>query len=276
MGLVVALAIVGVVMLGLLVTLALVWVAWEANAPLPDKPQVIKAQNMPEVRFEHFPDPVVPQNIVENLLPFVEQPPPGFAPPPFLQPPREPFRAEGPLVTLDLKAKINWLRDQAIDLGGNDMGNMPMGEQTFAGIKFNVQGGAILLGGRPEPPSGRPLEVGGIPVMAKCKRLYAFHTAHYAIGAKAEIGGYKLRYEDGQTTTLPIVFSEDVSDWFFGSMPPVERARIGWTGRNGASDITFYVSRYENPHPAKTIASIDVYATNAGAAPACVALTIEQ
>ena len=175
-----------------------------------------------------------------------------------------------------MKGKINWPRDQAIDLGGNHLGDMPMGQQTFAGIQFHIQDGAILLGGRPEPPSGRPLQVAGIPVKTTFKRLYAFQTAQYTIHGKKEIGGYRLNYADGKSAVLPIIYGEDVSDWFFGMTPQVERARLGWSGRNGASAISFYVTRYDNPHPQKTVTAIDFFATNIGAAPACVALTTEQ
>jgi hypothetical protein len=204
---------------------------------------------------------------IEPLLPFQEK---------LILPPREPFRAEGRLVCLDLKGKINWPRDQAIDLGGNHLGDMPMGQQTFAGIQFHIQDGAILLGGRPEPPSGRPLQVAGIPVKTTFKRLYAFQTAHYSIHGKKEIGGYRLNYDDGKSAVLPIIYGEDVSDWFFGMTPPVERARMGWSGRNGVTAISFYVTRYDNPHPEKTVTAIDFFATNVGAAPACVALTAER
>jgi hypothetical protein len=206
-----------------------------------------------------------------------DPPPPPVAAPP-APPQREPFAAQGRLTTLDLKRKINWLRDEAIDLGGNDLGNLPMGESTLAGVKFNVQGGALLLGGRPQPPSGRPLLMTDIaPAPGKFERLYALHGAHYALfGQTTTIGGYRLNYRDGATADLPIVYGEDVTDWFFGEESRVERSRVGWIGRNGASEITFYVTRYDNPHPAKEVVAIDFYATNAGAAPLCLGLTIER
>lgn len=210
-----------------------------------------------------------------NVPPFEDLPAPFFDRPPQ---PRPPFQAEGKLVTLDLKAKINWQRDEAIDLGSNDLGNLPMGENVYAGVKFNVQGGAILLGGRPQPPSGRPLDVAGIATPnAKFKRLYAFQGAHYGTGREIEIGGYRLHYDDGLPAVLPIIYGADVTDWFFGAtVPTADRARHAWSGRNGASDITFYVSRYDNPHPEKTVARIDFYATNNGAAPFCLGLTVEE
>jgi hypothetical protein len=75
---------------------------------------------------------------------------------------------------------------------------------------------------------------------------------------------------------LPIIYGEDVSDWFFAMNPQVARARTGWSGRNGASAVSFYVTRYDNPHPEKKVTAIDFFATNTGAAPVCVALTLEQ
>jgi hypothetical protein len=234
--------------------------------------------------FPGFDEPPVelPHGFIgRGELPEFQVDPPAFvAPPPAPPAPlqREPFAPQGRLLTLDLKPKINWLRDEAIDLGDNDLGNLPMGESTFAGVKFNVQGGALLLGGRPQPPSGRPLLMADIaPAPGKFERLYAFHGAHYSLfGQIATIGGYRLIYRDGTSADLPIVYGEDVMDWFFGEHSRVERSRAGWMGRNGASAITFYVTRYDNPHPAKEVAAIDFYATNAGAAPFCLGLTIER
>jgi len=266
----------GLLAVGLLVCIALVaglafWIVSDlapqapiaAGAPVqnPDEPLPFLEPDWP-----NQPDPLLQGDMIAPLLPFMEKP----------LSPREPFQAQGRLVQLDLKSKINWDKNESIDLGGNDLGDMPMGEQTFAGIKFNVQGGAILLGGRPSPPSGRPLEVAGIKVDAKFKRLYAFQTAQYSVASKIEIGGYRLRYDDGTSANLSIVAGDDVFDWFFGRTPDAERSRTGWSGRNGASAIAFFVTRYDNPHPQKTVAAIDFFATNNGAAPVCVALTIEQ
>ncbi|MCI0741981.1 MAG: hypothetical protein L0Y72_23355 [Gemmataceae bacterium] len=189
---------------------------------------------------------------------------------------RGPFQTQGKIVPLDLAGKINWARDEAIDLGGNHLGDLPIGEQTFAGVRFKIQHGALLLGGRPDPPTGKPLEIGGIKAPAKFQRLYAFHGAHYSIFGPKEIGGYRLRYDDGQSTVLAIVYGSDVTDWFFSFNPPADRSRLGWSGRNGASAISFYVTRYDNPHPEKTVVGVDVFATNVGAAPVCIALTVEE
>jgi hypothetical protein len=263
----------GILLVAALVVGLAVWVyveaAWEeplvrepAFAPMEQKKLVDEAPPR-----DWFPPDKAQAPWIEPILPFQENP---------ILPLREPFRAEGCLVCLDLKGKINWARDQAIDFGANHLGDMPMGNQTFAGIQFHIQDGAILLGGRPAPPSGRPLQVAGIGVKATFKRLYAFQTAHYSIHEKKEIGGYRLNYADGKSAVLPIIYGEDVSDWFFAMTPQVERARPGWSGRNGASAISFYVTRYDNPHPEKSVTAIDFFATNIGAAPVCVALTMGQ
>src|SRR5262245_8302562 len=133
---------VGLLMIMLVVGGVFFWLAFEA-APEPMAVAPPMAVDVQEERvwvqndFAREPDR---PPWVDQLLPFQEKPIELF---------REPFRAEGRLTTIDLKDKINWRRDEAIDLGGNDLGDMPMGESEFAGIKFNVQGGAILLGGRP-------------------------------------------------------------------------------------------------------------------------------
>jgi hypothetical protein len=266
----------GLLAAGLLVCVAVVaglvfWIVSDLTPPAPiaagPPAQILEdpAPFLAEPDWPNRPEPLL-GDMIAPLLPFVEK----------TVVPREPFQSQGRLVQLDLKGKINWAKNEAIDLGGNDLGDMPMGEQSFAGIKFNVQGGAILLGGRPSHPSGRPLEVAGIKVDAKFKRLYAFQSSQYTVASKTDIGGYRLRYDDGTSRHLSIVAGDDVFDWFFGRTPEAERSRTGWSGRNGASAITFFVTRYDNPQPEKTVAAVDFFATNNGAAPVCVALTIEQ
>lgn len=47
------------------------------------------------------------------------------------------------------------------------------------------------------------------------------------------IGNYVLHYEDDSTITIPIVYGEDVRDWWNWNKPPeVTRGQIVWSGQN--------------------------------------------
>src|SRR5262249_7810867 len=122
----------------------------------------------------------------------------------------------------------------------------------------------------------RPLQVKGIAVNGKFRSLFAFHTAHHSTADGVKIGSYQLTYQDGQQAAFPIVYGEDVLDWWHIFQPNAERPRIGWTGANSESSIQFSVTRYDNPPPDKVVTSIDIYSTQAGACPCCVALTVAR
>ncbi|MFO0965329.1 MAG: DUF4339 domain-containing protein [Gemmataceae bacterium] len=213
--------------------------------------------------------------------------PPTRIDPPVVMPPAKggtlvtpasdpPKTLPGGFTQLDLRPFINWRRGDGIQVKGNDLGNLPDGPNTLAGVPFNVQGGAVVLGGSVFARD-RPLAASGIVVNRRLKNLHALHLAHFPATPGAMIGAYVLRYQDGSSAELPIVYGEHVSDWWKAWTPPAGVTRLAWTGSNLASpDIRFYATRYSNPAPAKIVASIDFISRNAGSCPCCVALTIEE
>ena len=81
--------------------------------------------------------------------------------------------------------------------------------------------------------------------------------------------------------TVPIVYGEDVRDWWHEHRSPLTRAKLGWVGMNPKArlflkSLRLYVSLWENPHPQKKVTRIDYISTNAAAAPFCVAMTVEE
>ena len=87
----------------------------------------------------------------------------------------------------------------------------------------------------------------------------------------------------GKTETIPVVYGEDVRDWWFNeNAKGVSRGKVAWTGDNDAATglqcrIRLYLTTWENPHPGKKIATIDYQKTapDSAAAPFCAAITLE-
>src|SRR5262249_46842466 len=155
------------------------------------------------------------------------------------------------------------------------------GEHSLAGVKFTVGERLILLRGH---WIDQPKQVEGIKVGTRFSRLHTLHAAHWE-GEKEEVTGYyRLNYEENSRHTIPIGFGRDVGKWWYqrGCSKVPSGAVLAWEGENEDArkscnaTIRLYVSSWENPDPARKVASIDFTATSSLAAPFCVAMTIEE
>ncbi len=155
------------------------------------------------------------------------------------------------------------------DEGENDMRHLPTGKQTFEGIEFDVIDPAAndrraCLG--MAQADGYASQV-TIPVNNKAQSVYFLHTLS---GGAAPVGWYTFHYEDGTHKTQYILNENNISSWF---MPAPNSAHVGgnegkkrppylrvaWQGPNGKFDnVGMFVYGWNNPHPDKTITSIDV------------------
>lgn len=225
-----------------------------------------------------------------------------------------PFRPKGKVIPLDLDEG----GDRTLPLGalGNpldDLPGLPRGEQTLAGVEFNIGNRPIQLGNQYLPMA--PEKVEGIPVHRAVSRLYVLHgngvadpytgfpnrpaLADYrprpfrsgavdGVTDGTTIGYYRVRYEDGGDEWIAFAEGEDVRDWC--SWFPVSplRGTVAWkafnevtadraqaTGRE-PEPFCLFVGGWENPHPERKIAAIDYLATGTSAAPFCVAITVEE
>jgi len=184
---------------------------------------------------------------------------------------------------LDLQAKANHkLKDQfpGADFLGNDLGGLPQEEQTLEGVKFKIGPGYIVLGSA--RLAAKPDKVEGIKVGKRFAKLHILHAAAWFPDDNAAIGEYTITWEDDTSVTIPIIYGEDVSDWWFidGSPEPT-RAKAAWKGENDASKamgkgIRLYLTTWENPKPDKKVKTIDFSSTKTtNCAPFCVAMTLE-
>jgi hypothetical protein len=196
---------------------------------------------------------------------------------------------------LDLKPYCNQKRGDNMEsnFDGNNLAKLPGGEQTFGGVSFQIEQGIIQLGST--VLETQPEKVAGIKVERKCARLHILHATQYGGGPNKEgnpwfvkdgtmIGEYCVTYEDKSSVNIPIVYGEDVRDWFFvgGEMETV-RSKIVWKGENEWSTavgakIRLYLTTWKNPMPDKKVLSIDYVSKKAEtvAAPFCVAMSLED
>jgi hypothetical protein len=175
-------------------------------------------------------------------------------------------------------------------LPGNNL-SVPTGVQRLGEAEFQIGGRIMQLGSTLLPD--RPLEITGIQVG---KPFLKLHLLHATMGGayRAEQGGqddrfvedgtvvaqYEVHYEDGSQQTIPIVYGQDLRDWWnWDGSKPVTRAQVAWTGNNPAAaphnvSLRLYATTWENPYPEKTVAAIDFISANTAAAPFCIAISL--
>jgi hypothetical protein len=174
---------------------------------------------------------------------------------------------------------------------GNDLGALLKSGRTFSGVNFKFGKGVIQLDS-PLLAQKKPSKVEGIKVGKTCAKLHIIHATGYGnaqqgsplhIADDTKIAEYKIHYDDGTSATIPVVYGQDVRDWWYNKdSPGVTRGKVAWKGSNERAkelnnEIRLYMATWENPHPNKKVATIDYLKTGDGpAAPFCVAITLES
>jgi hypothetical protein len=199
------------------------------------------------------------------------------------------------LVYIDLNSKVNQKLTENLGTGaeGNNLKELPTGEQAFGDVKFKIGDGLIHLGSK--VLDKLPEKVEGIKIDGKLAKLYILHATSFGGGPNKEgdpwfvkddthIGEYRVNFEDKSSEMIPIVYGQDVRDWFYvEGEKDLTRGKIVWKGENvratqvGAK-IRLYLTTWENPKPDKKVISIDYVGRKdeTVAAPFCVAMTLER
>lgn len=189
---------------------------------------------------------------------------------------------------VDLRKSVNMhFRDEIagdkkggwFDQGGNDFARMPLGRRTFAGVPFTIIDPAenngksvIILYGKERDYF--PKAVSGIPVGRKAARIYMLHTMGWGAHNEKALT-YRIRYTDGSSLDIPVIGERDISGWWGAKAVP--NAKIGVESSNSEKDqISMQCFRWVNPHPGKTIRSIDILSAQESAVPAIAAITVEE
>ncbi|MBS1371152.1 MAG: hypothetical protein HPZ91_14465 [Lentisphaeria bacterium] len=116
-----------------------------------------------------------------------------------------------------------------------------------------------------------PEKVEGIPVNARARAIYFFHSAGYCRRGM-KVMSYRIRYADGTQLELPVFAGEEIADWWLSAAGTLKN-RIAW--RNSA-DRGFYLHEWRNPEPEKAVASVDLLSANGPAIPIVIGITVER
>ena len=165
---------------------------------------------------------------------------------------------------------------------GNDLSSLPKGVQEFGGTPFDVRGLIQLAGSRSVEITGviYPEAVRGIKVYRKGQHVHFFHSAAWHAEAGTVIGEYAIHYADGQTKTIPIVYQQNVIDWWEGpDAEPPSAAEVVWEGGNDRTlgmGLSIQLCKYtwQNPLPDVEIETIDLVSASVESAPFLIAITV--
>ncbi|MBM4085402.1 MAG: hypothetical protein FJ272_11480, partial [Planctomycetes bacterium] len=162
------------------------------------------------------------------------------------------------------------------DQGDNDARAIPLGQQTWRGIPFDIvnpeaNGGrscvALKGRGREDLPPRATFQVG-----RKCDTLYFLHGCAWAGADGTEVGRYVVAYADGKTADVPLRAGREIVDWW--KPGDTKESVAGWRGRNAQSDrIGLNIFPWPNPRPESAIERISLESSGKGPLPILVAVT---
>ena len=152
------------------------------------------------------------------------------------------------------KNVFSWMTSKR---AGDDLRSLPVGEQTFAGIRFNVidadknrRKAIVAVSNRKDFP--RNVE---IPVNEKAGAVYFLHTSSKPTSENVA-GAVSLVYEDGTKATRYMLMGKQLTYWWFSELK-TNYSGIAWYGENEVSKgIGLSWCAVDNPNPEKKITKI--------------------
>jgi hypothetical protein len=195
---------------------------------------------------------------------------------------------------VNLKDKFNHkLSDRFHNSGEDNTLGLEPGKKKLGDIEFQIADGVIQLGSK--TVADDPEKVEGIKVGQKFAKLHILHACGYGGGPNTSgtvgyvaddttVGEYKVYYDDKTTETIPIVYGQDVRDWWYlEGEKETSKAKVVWKSENEQAKaakcgIRLYMSTWKNPKPDKKVVAIDYIGRKAdtAAAPFCIAMTMEE
>lgn len=147
------------------------------------------------------------------------------------------------------------------DRPGNDMRELPTGDQVFHDIPFKVIDPATnqrraVIG--VSTLAGFPGSV-EVPVNDLAASVYLLHSSSDNIPSNVA-GAITFRYEDGTSASQYLMKGKHVTNWWFSSLKN-DYAGVAWWGPNLCSTkVGVCWANVENPKPDKKISSLVVHA----------------
>lgn len=183
------------------------------------------------------------------------------------------------------------LDDDWLVTAGANLQSFPRGMQRLAGVDFDIRGLIQLAGTSLYDESEMdeeakktyyPERIENIPVQLYCHDIHFLHAASWWAEAGETIGLYRIHYENGYTTDVPIQYLVTLRDWWTAQDDPLPKdADIAWKGQHDPAKkagchILVFKFTWHNPKPELRVASIDFISLFKSASPYLIAITVQQ
>jgi beta-galactosidase len=193
---------------------------------------------------------------------------------------------------VDLAKQANIYRSENGWFGNprRSLKDLPIGEQTFAGVRFNVYEfptspvpTAVALKAK-GLPDGLP-EAVEVPVNRKADALFLLHTARLDQHRNQKeikenkqfvMARYTVTWADGRSEDIPVVAEVDIDHWVQKRPAALPGAQLAWSGTYAGSDESAAVwsKQWTNPRPEVEIRSIGLaYGPDRRGVPVLLAVT---
>jgi hypothetical protein len=167
-----------------------------------------------------------------------------------------------------------------MDAAGKLLATYPEGLQKIGGREFDIRG-LVHLGAK-NFPIPFPETAENIAVNRRCASIHFLHGAASAAAPGARIASYVVRYDDGVTNHVPVIYGHDVrTRWFErGQESKLQNPQPAWISpadQVGATrqSLRLYVSTWRNPRGDARIQSIDFVSHSTSAAPFLAGISVE-
>jgi RNA polymerase sigma factor (sigma-70 family) len=164
---------------------------------------------------------------------------------------------------------------------GNDLDRLPRGIHRLGDVYFHIGEKMVHVRGRMRPDL--PSSVKGIPVRARADRVHFLHATQGGKDPGTLIGAYLLRYADGTSEQVPLVYGRNIANWWsFPIKDDATEAKTHWTGSNDVTDlnpgviIRLSAITWTNPHPEREITALDVLSSGNDCDPFLAAMTLSR
>jgi hypothetical protein len=168
---------------------------------------------------------------------------------------------------------------------GVNLGSLPKGIQSFAGVEFDARGIVQLAStellsqsvlSEKEKARQYPRSVRGIPVRLRAEKIHFLQASAWGAGEGEKVGEYVVHYANGEQRSIPLLYQRSLIDWWVKSATDKPtHAEIAWHGSHTRSRISLFKYTWTNPLPHVAIDTIDFVSAMTRAAPFLVGITCE-
>ena len=177
----------------------------------------------------------------------------------------------------------SWLPANGVS-APNDLAEFAEIPHRFGGLEFDARG-VIQLASTPLENQGKRFAraVAGIPVGQLAARLHFIQGTVGDVVRRTEVGRYVVHYKDGKIAEIPLLYGENIGDWWCSSNAPrrFSAAAVIWQGSNEASrqlgfNVRLFQATWINPRLNEPIESIEFQSAMERSAPFLLAITVES